>query len=163
MKRSREDGEGSGVVSAEGNTRVPGLWVEEDLLSEHEERAMLAAVAEGEWSSALKRRVQHYGYTYSYKSKSISLEDRLGPLPPWCAPVLAKLAARGLQGFDQMIVNEYTPGQGIARHVDSPTAFGPCVVSVSLGSDAVMTFTNKESSKEEPVHLKRRSGEGAGL
>ena len=35
--------------------------------------------------------------------------------------------------FEQAIVNEYEPGQGIAPHVDRD-CFGPVVATVSLGS-----------------------------
>jgi alkylated DNA repair dioxygenase AlkB len=41
---------------------------------------------------------------------------------------------------NQLIVNEYVPGQGIAPHVDSP-AFGNEILSISLGSPCVMSFS----------------------
>ena len=40
---------------------------------------------------------------------------------------------------DQLIVNEYTPGQGIAAHIDSALFASP-IVSVSLGACCVMDF-----------------------
>lgn len=42
--------------------------------------------------------------------------------------------------FDQLIINEYTPGQGINPHIDNPTLFSSPIVSLSLGSDCVMEF-----------------------
>ena len=42
--------------------------------------------------------------------------------------------------FDQLIVNEYQPGQGISPHIDNQTLFGDVVVSVSLSSNTIMTF-----------------------
>ncbi len=42
--------------------------------------------------------------------------------------------------FDQLIVNEYQPGQGISPHIDNKTLFSDIIVSLSLGSNAVMIF-----------------------
>jgi alkylated DNA repair dioxygenase AlkB len=57
------------------------------------------------------------------------------------APLAARLAAEGVfaRPPDQVIVNEYQPGQGIAPHLDS-LAFGPVVASLSLGSACSMGF-----------------------
>jgi alkylated DNA repair dioxygenase AlkB len=55
---------------------------------------------------------------------------------------------------DQLIVNEYIPGQGIGDHVDHTKLFGQEVVSISLLSDVVMTFrptlTTRPQSKPQP-------------
>ena len=56
--------------------------------------------------------------------------------------------------FDQMIVNEYEPGQGINPHIDNTTLFRDTIVSVSLGSPTVMVF-EKDKKKTEFI-LKRR-------
>lgn len=45
---------------------------------------------------------------------------------------------------DQIIVNEYLPGQGIAPHIDQPKTFGPVVATVSLGAPVVMDFIRAE-------------------
>jgi alkylated DNA repair dioxygenase AlkB len=42
--------------------------------------------------------------------------------------------------FNQLIINEYEPGQGINPHVDNTTLFTDTVVSLSLGSEAIMNF-----------------------
>lgn len=46
--------------------------------------------------------------------------------------------------FNQLIINEYLPGQGINPHVDNPTLFSSPIVSVSLGSECVMEFDNEK-------------------
>lgn len=52
---------------------------------------------------------------------------RFGDLPPWAQQVSASVLAAGLLPdplaarrplFDQLILNQYTPGQGIAPHAD---------------------------------------------
>lgn len=40
----------------------------------------------------------------------------------------------------QVILNAYTPGSGIADHVDLPNRYGPVVIGISLFSSAAMRF-----------------------
>jgi alkylated DNA repair dioxygenase AlkB len=54
---------------------------------------------------------------------------------------------------DQVIVNEYLPGQGISAHVDHVAGFGPVVASISLLSASVMEFTRPENDTRVPVRL----------
>jgi alkylated DNA repair dioxygenase AlkB len=58
--------------------------------------------------------------------------------------------------FDQMLVNEYLPGQGIAPHRDY-AAFGRTVVSLSLLSPCVMDFRHRETGRRERLLLLPRS------
>jgi len=54
---------------------------------------------------------------------------------------------------DQVIVNEYLPGQGISAHVDCVPCFGPDVAAISLGSACTMDFTSLEGGVKAPVRL----------
>ena len=62
-------------------------------------------------------RVQHYGWRYDYKARAITPDMHIVALPRQDWP-------RGYTSrtFDkvpeQVIVNEYLPGQGIALHTD---------------------------------------------
>ena len=58
---------------------------------------------------------------------------------------------------DQLIVNEYEPGQGIASHVDCVPCFTETIASLSLGSACVMNFGNKEKERVVPLLLEPRS------
>jgi alkylated DNA repair protein alkB family protein 8 len=42
--------------------------------------------------------------------------------------------------INQLTVNRYAPGEGIGSHVDTPSAFGDGLISISLGSGIVMEF-----------------------
>jgi alkylated DNA repair dioxygenase AlkB len=151
-KKGKVESDGKKRIAKEENAQVPGLLLMKDFISVEEEKALLRAVYQNAWNTELKRRRQFWGYKYNYK---VDKNDYLGPLPDWTAVVTGKLAAKGFEGFDQMLVNEYNPGQGIAAHTDITTMFGPCVVSLSLQSDAEMCFSL--GSKVVPVFLKRRS------
>jgi alkylated DNA repair dioxygenase AlkB len=121
---------------------IPGLILLDRYLSAEAEADLLRHIDGEIWLTDLKRRVQHYGYRYDYRSRSIDASMHLGPLPAWAQPLADRLHTDGLMPAvpDQLIVNEYHPGQGIAPHVDCVPCFTRTIVSISLGSPCVMTF-----------------------
>src|SRR5436190_1351050 len=137
---------------------IPGLLYVPDYIDEATELQLLAAIDAEPWLTALQRRVQHYGYPYDYKARTIDLSMYLGPLPSWAAPLCDRLKADGhMDNPEQLIVNEYEPGQGISAHVDVPTCFGPVVCAISLGSSCVIRMSSTDGTQQEPVMLERRS------
>jgi alkylated DNA repair dioxygenase AlkB len=85
--------------------------------------------------------MQIYGYSYDLrKGGAYRVED----LPPWAQQLAIRLERDGLMRdvADQLIVNEYSAGQGIPPHVDAPL-FTDTIVSISLGSSCVMEFTTE--------------------
>lgn len=119
-----------------------GLTLVRDFLSTGRQARLLERIDAAPWRTDLKRRVQHYGWTYDYRARRVASADRLGPLPEWLTPEAEQLASGGWFASrpDQAIVNEYEPGQGIAAHVDCEPCFGDTVASLSLGSPVVMAF-----------------------
>lgn len=60
--------------------------------------------------------------------------------------------------INQLTVNRYAPGEGIGSHVDTPSAFGDGLISISLGSGIVMEFNNvQEKGIRKQVFLPPRS------
>jgi alkylated DNA repair dioxygenase AlkB len=134
---------------------IPGLVLIDNFLTEKEEATLLQRINSSQWNFSLKRRTQHYGYTYDYKSRGLA--KKTTPIPDWCDFLAQRLLEKGYGPFDQCIINEYTPGQGIAAHIDSTTAFDATVVSVSLGADIYMEFTGPSGSSKKEIQLKCRS------
>ncbi len=141
-----------------------GLVYRAGFLSEERERELLAWIDSEKssvWLGDLSRRVQHYGYKYDYSYRGIDASARLGLLPPWLerlgrdAVLSAVDLCRPIEAFDQAIVNEYLPGQGIALHTDRD-CFGPIVATVSLNSDLAMDFVGPDSRRYSHT-LQRRS------
>lgn len=128
---------------------VPGLIYAPDFLTPDEELTLLTAIDAAPWRDDLKRRVQHYGYCYDYKSRTVDRSMYLGELPAWASVLDARLLERGLtdRASDQVIVNEYEPGQGISAHVDCLPCFDGTIVTISLGSACVMDFAHPDASK----------------
>ncbi|MFZ0546134.1 MAG: alpha-ketoglutarate-dependent dioxygenase AlkB [Candidatus Promineifilaceae bacterium] len=110
------------------------------------------------WDTGMKRRVQHYGYRYDYKARKVTPEMYLGDLPEWLTRIAKQLHYDGLIDAipDQVIINEYQPGQGIAAHIDCEPCFGNRVFSLSLGGSAIMEFSQPSQQTVE-VLLEPRS------
>ena len=108
------------------------------------------------WRNDLERRVQHHGWRYDYRARTVARDFYLGPLPSWLVDIAEKLkTVTGLfdRTPDQAIVNEYEPGQGIAMHVDRQ-CFGPAVATISLCDEWRMDMKPVSvGSRENTVHI----------
>lgn len=137
---------------------ISGLLYIPDYITSDEESTLLKTINNQQWDNTLSRRVQHYGYRYDYKARTVTPEMYIGALPKWLNDLAVQLHNDGLceEAPDQVIVNEYQPGQGIAAHIDCESCFGPRIFSLSLGSTAIMEFTISGKPKKEVV-LDRRS------
>jgi alkylated DNA repair dioxygenase AlkB len=138
---------------------IKGLIYMPEHISEEEQTLFWQAVNAENWLGDLKRRVQHYGYKYDYKARFIDYSMKIGELPEWVMPFANKLHQEGYmpQIPDQLIVNEYNPGQGIASHVDCEPCFGDTITSLSLGSTCIMDFINKQTKEKIEILLEPRS------
>jgi alkylated DNA repair dioxygenase AlkB len=129
-----------------------------DFISEQEERDLLDIIDSQPWATSLRRRTQHYGYRYDYTRKTADKSDFLGALPEWLAPLLRRLSTEHFTiPPEQVIINEYLPGQGIGRHIDCVKCFGETVASLSLGSTCTMELEKLDGSKKESAILAPRS------
>lgn len=138
---------------------IHGLRYIPDYITEVQHDWLLARIDEQRWLDDLKRRVQHYGFKYDYRARKVNLDMHIGELPEWLKVLSDKLQKEGYtpEVADQVIVNEYLPGQGISSHIDCEPCFTDTIVSLSLGSGCVMDFTNKSDKKKIPVWLAPRS------
>ena len=141
----------------EPNTLSPisGLNYVADYLSLTQHDSLLSAIDQAPWLNDLKRRVQHYGFKYDYKFRRIDLSMKIGELPAWALEIAKDLQEKQffLELPDQLIVNEYLPGQGIASHIDCEPCFEGTIASISLGSACVMDFTHAIRKEKIPVLL----------
>ncbi|MEV0459189.1 alpha-ketoglutarate-dependent dioxygenase AlkB [Catellatospora methionotrophica] len=125
---------------------VPGLRYLPGWLAADAGAALLQRVDAGPWSAQLKRRVQQYGARYNYGRRTVATDRQAAapPIPSWARELGTRMLGEGLldRTAEQVIVNEYQPGQGISAHVDCVPCFGPVVAAVSLGSSCLMDFTD---------------------
>lgn len=130
---------------------VPGLFIKLDFIDKKEETILMDDLKEREWNNELARRTMHFGKTYQYGSKKLGSAPKIPKEWKWLIDRISPL----MDGkIDQIILNEYLPGQGIGQHTDSPQ-FGPIIASLSTGSGCKMDFTY--GNKSVSVHLPPRS------
>src|SRR5215203_1113469 len=113
---------------------IPGLSYRPEYITQQQERDLTDAIDAQVWDTAWDRRRQPYGKRYGEPAAGKVL-----PIPDWGRELAERLFREGVSDrpFDQMLVNEYLPGQGIALHRDySP--FDRTVVSLSLLSACIM-------------------------
>ncbi len=136
---------------------IPGLTIIPNFISQQTHDALLKTIDQQsnktKWRQDLKRQVQHYGYVYDYKARKITPDLYLGPLPEW-------LYFNGLDKWfqqqpDQVIINEYQPGQGISPHIDCVPCFGDTIASISLGSACLIDFSKQ--GEKHSILLKPRT------
>lgn len=115
-------------------------------------------------ASEHSRRYLHFGSTYDYVKRIII--PNAEPIPSFLEPIHQHLVAyceeHGLPSeFNQVIVNDYQPGQGISKHTDIK-AYGPVIGCYTFGSGATMTFRRNDEvfhQYVEPDSLYVMSGE----
>ncbi len=134
---------------------LPGLTATDDLVSEAEERALIAAI-DGEalapfrfqgWTG--KRLTASFGWTYDFDKGRLLTGE---PLPDWLLPIRARAARfAGLPEDElvQALLIRYDAGAGIGWHRDRP-AFEH-VVGLSLGAPTAMRFRRRVGAKFERV------------
>jgi alkylated DNA repair dioxygenase AlkB len=131
---------------------IPGLQLRENYITPANEDALVKAIDAGHWDTTWQRRRQPYGASYGQSRQAAN------PIPLWGLAIIERLHQDGIsqRPFDQMLINEYLPGQGIAMHIDYEP-FDRTVTSLSLLSPCVMDFRHATTGQRRAVLLKRRS------
>ena len=157
---------------------VPGLALLAEFLSEEEEAELLSFLHGHPWLLHKFRSVQHFGYAFDYERNDVfedmrehrgrvGEDDDLHMFPPVfhalirrfrTLPSLPSIAASapsdcGEAEFvpNQLTVNRYRPGDGIAAHVDVHSSFTSFVLSLSLASDITMDILPFPPTPDQPA------------
>jgi alkylated DNA repair dioxygenase AlkB len=134
---------------------INGLTYSPAYLTTEEQQELWQIINEQPWLGDLKRRVQHYGYKYDYKARRIDVSMKIGEMPIWVDTLAARLWKENIfpEKPDQLIINEYEAGQGIAPHVDCEPCFTDTIVSISLGSACMMDFIHLHTKEKRSILL----------
>jgi len=138
---------------------ISGLTYIADYIDATTESALIRTIDVQPWITELKRSVQHYGWRYDYKARSVTSDLRIGALPDWLQTYATGLKQAGYFSEipDQVIINEYQPGQGISAHIDCVPCFTDTIGSLSLGSPCVMDFSHSKTGEKSSLLLEPRS------
>ena len=125
---------------------ISGLEYQPNFLSINKSNLLLEEIDGMKWMVDLRRRVQHYGYKYDYNRRRVDKSMRIDDPPNYLQEISNKLKEKNIfdKTPDQVIINEYEPGQGISNHIDCEPCFEDTIASISLGSPCVMNFTNRD-------------------
>jgi DNA oxidative demethylase len=142
---------------------IPGLELQDEFISEGEERALIAHIDElglspfqfQGWTG--KRLTRSFGWRYDFDDASFTQAE---PIPPWLLPIRERAAAlAGLMPheFAHALVIRYDAGAGIGWHRDRPQF--DKVVGISLGAPTMMRFRQRTESgfRRANVRLEPRS------
>ncbi|CAE7474486.1 ALKBH8 [Symbiodinium natans] len=135
-------------VEATQHVEVPGLHVVTDFITDEESVSLLREIDARPWDTSIKRRVQHYGHAFDYATLKIAEQGTVPTMPSFAAEVISRLRDSSLMPHevDQLTVNEYEPGVGIAFHVDAHSAFEDGIAAITLGSGIVMEFRKTDAT-----------------
>ena len=136
-------------------TAVPGLTLYPDFISLAHEEELLKEIDQQPWVVDYNRRLQYYGYRNELEAP-YDLVPFPVAIPPKMYSLSEEIVKQGilLEQPDQVIINEYDPGQGIRPHKDR-NYFENQICGVNLGSGCVMQFI--KSGEKIEVEMPRRS------
>ncbi|RDW93577.1 uncharacterized protein DSM5745_00899 [Aspergillus mulundensis] len=154
MTAQEELNEKAKALEAARIQRLPGeAFYIPDFVSREEEERLLAKISSAPlptWKHLSHRRLQTYPNALTATNTLLA-----APLPSWLTsspPILERFAALSLfddaphKGPNHVLVNEYTPGQGIMPHEDG-AAYYPLVATVSLGGVVVLDLYEKNQDQ----------------
>lgn len=146
-----------------------GLFYIKNIITLTEEKEILEYLnLNGKWFKILQntksREVIHYGYEYPYKLEKNSKMKKIENIPEIFLNIIEKIKNKpefcGLlkdYNFDQLIINKYEPGQGIAPHTDHTSFFDKIIACITLGSGCNIKFNRLNDNKEYNVYVEQRS------
>ncbi|WP_165795982.1 alpha-ketoglutarate-dependent dioxygenase AlkB [Siphonobacter curvatus] len=138
-------------------TPVPGLLLYPDFIDEATEARLLEEIDNQIWIIDYKRRLQYYGYRNEL-DKPYDLVAFPVEMPPLIQQLSEQIVEQNivLHRPDQVIINEYTPGEGIKPHKDR-NYFDNQICGVNLGSGCIMRFIRGKNVEVIDVEIPRRS------
>lgn len=138
-------------------TALPGLFVYPDFIDEAREAQLLKEIDCQTWIVDYLRRLQYYGYRNELE-KPYALIPFPVAMPPLIHQLSVELVEQNVIDLqpDQVIINEYVPGEGIKPHRDR-AYYENQICGVNLGSSCVMRFIKSMGQEVFDIEIPRRS------
>ena len=138
-------------------TPVPGLLLYPDFISESMETELIQEIDRQTWVVDYDRRLQYYGYRNELE-KPYNLIPFPVPMPLLIHQLSENLVEQKIVAIppDQVIINEYSPGEGLRPHKDR-NYFENQICGVNLGSGCIMRFIKISGGDVVDVEVPRRS------
>ncbi|OZI05851.1 alpha-ketoglutarate-dependent dioxygenase AlkB [Siphonobacter sp. BAB-5385] len=138
-------------------TAVPGLFLYPDFIDEAREAQLVQEIDHQTWIVDYKRRLQYYGYRNEL-DKPYDLIKFPVEMPSLIYQLSKEIVEQHilLHQPDQVIINEYEPGEGIKPHKDR-NYYDNQICGVNLGSGCIMRFIRGKNLEVIDVEIPRRS------
>lgn len=138
-------------------TTVPGLLFYPDFISESMEAELINEIDSQTWVVDYDRRLQYYGYRNELETPYNLIQFPVA-MPPLIYNLSKDLVEQQIVSVqpDQVIVNEYAPGEGLRPHKDR-NYFENQICGVNLGSGCIMRFIKIAGGDVVDVEMPRRS------
>lgn len=135
-----------------------GFSMIKDYLTAEEEKKLIREINNEPWIVDYQRRLQYY----NYRNELFKPYDLI-PIPEKIPNFLNKLIDKMMSDNiikerpDQIIINEYDPGQGLKPHTDRKDYYKNVIIGISLLSGTTMYFTNSDFTQKKSIYLPPRS------
>lgn len=138
-------------------TAVPGLFLYPDFIDEAREQELLNEIDNQTWIVDYLRRLQYYGYRNELE-KPYDLILFPIAMPPEIYHLSQEIVEQKILMLqpDQVIINEYVPGEGIKPHKDR-AYYENQICGVNLGSGCIMRFIKGMNDEVIDIEIPRRS------
>lgn len=135
----------------------PGFQLFPDFIDSKTEEELINEIDAQVWIVDFQRRLQYYGFRNELEAPYNLVEFPV-PVPPLIHELSEKIVERKilLNQPDQVIINEYYPGQGIKPHKDR-NYFENQICGVNLGSGCVMKFLKMNGGDVIDIEVPRLS------
>lgn len=139
-------------LSAQDHKSILGLKYCANYLTEDEEKNLLKLLGESKELTPIthskdSRNVIQYGYTYAYNRSGVT---KCSPIPEIYKKLIDTERVKKVLGsdyeFNQLIINQYNPGQGISAHIDHTKYFGHVIFCISIGASTVIDFSKEDKN-----------------
>ncbi|NEO31363.1 MAG: alpha-ketoglutarate-dependent dioxygenase AlkB [Symploca sp. SIO3C6] len=136
-------------------SKITGMTYIPDYINLEEQEKLLNIIDQQLWSIELQRRIQQYGYTYEHLDGIIVSSQYWGALPDWANSLAKRLSNEFSTTVvpDQLLINEYLPGQGCKNHIDCIPCFNSTIFILSFLSQCVMNFTQYQTKEKTQLLL----------
>ena len=138
-------------------TILSGLLLYPDFIDKSMEEKLINEIDSQIWIVDYDRRLQYYGYRNELE-KPFDLVKFPIRMPPLINHLSQKIVENKIVNNqpDQVIINEYVPGQGIRPHKDR-NYFENQICGVNLGSGCIMRFIKGSAKEVVDVEIPQRS------
>jgi alkylated DNA repair protein alkB family protein 8 len=138
-------------------TAVPGLLLYPDFISTSMEEELIHEIDSQTWVVDYDRRLQYYGYRNELDTPYDLIRFPV-PMPPLISRLSETLVEQKIVSIlpDQVIINEYAPGEGLRPHKDR-NYFENQICGINLGSGCIMRYIKISGKDVVDVEMPRRS------